>query len=89
MLEFEVSKHSIYVAIEIPYCGEKWLKAMSLNSSLSKEFFKLEYQGDNLDPKECLEVTCWNIFTRCSGSSKGTSHVKQGSIWYINTISNY
>jgi hypothetical protein len=48
MLEFEVSEHSISVATKIPDCGEKWFKAMSLNSSFSKEFFKPEYQGDNL-----------------------------------------
>jgi hypothetical protein len=48
MLEFEVSEHSISVATEIPDCGEKWFKSMSLNSSFSKEFFKPEYQGDNL-----------------------------------------
>jgi hypothetical protein len=41
MLEFDVSEHSISVAIEIPNCEEKWFKAMSLNSSFSKEFLKL------------------------------------------------
>jgi hypothetical protein len=48
MLEFDVSEHSISVATKIPNCGEKWFKAMSLNSSFSKEFLKPEYQEDNL-----------------------------------------
>ena len=47
-MEFEVSKQYMSVAIDIPDCGEKWFKAMSLNSSFSKEFLKPEYQGDNL-----------------------------------------
>jgi hypothetical protein len=48
MLEFEVSELSISVATEIPNTGEKWFKALSLNASFSKEFLKLECQGDNL-----------------------------------------
>ena len=48
VLEFEVSDQSIYIDIEIPNCGEKWFKPMSLKSSFSKELSKLEYQGDNL-----------------------------------------
>ena len=48
MMEFEVSEQSIFVDTKIPDCGKKWFKAMSLNSSFSKEFFKPEYQGDNL-----------------------------------------
>jgi hypothetical protein len=48
MLEFEVSEHSIFVDTEIPDHGEKWLKATTLNSSFSKEFFKPVYQGDNM-----------------------------------------
>jgi hypothetical protein len=43
MLEFEVSESSISVATNIPNNGEKWFKAMSLNSSFSKEFLKPEY----------------------------------------------
>jgi hypothetical protein len=47
-LEFEVSEKSISIATKIPAYGEKWFKAMSLNSTFSKEFLKPEYQGDNL-----------------------------------------
>ena len=48
MLEFEVSEHSIYVATQISYCGEKWFKYISLKSSFSKKLFKPEYHGENL-----------------------------------------
>jgi hypothetical protein len=48
MLEFDVSENSISFSIEIPNYGEKWFKAMSLNSSFSKEFLKPEYQEGNL-----------------------------------------
>jgi hypothetical protein len=46
--EFEVSEFSISTATEIPNTGERWFKAMTLNVAFSKEFLKLEYQGDNL-----------------------------------------
>jgi hypothetical protein len=46
--EFEISEKSVYVATKIPDCGEKWFKAMTLNSYFSEEFLKPEYQGDNL-----------------------------------------
>jgi hypothetical protein len=47
-LEFEVSEQSISTTTKIHVHGEKWFKAMSLNSTFSKEFLKPEYQGDNL-----------------------------------------
>jgi hypothetical protein len=88
MLEFDVSKHSISVATEIPNYGEKWFKSMSLNSSFSKEFLKPEYQRTTC-PREYLEVTCLNALTRCSGLSRDTSHVRGGSTWCTNTTSGY
>jgi hypothetical protein len=47
-LEFEVSKNSISTATKILVHGENWFKTMTLNSTFSKEFLKLEYQEDNL-----------------------------------------
>jgi hypothetical protein len=48
LLDFEVSEKSIFVATKIHDCGEKWFKAMSMNSSFSKEILKIEYKVDNL-----------------------------------------
>jgi hypothetical protein len=47
-LEFEVSEKSISIVTDIPACGEKWFKSMSLNSTFSKEFIKPKYQGETL-----------------------------------------
>jgi len=47
-MEFEVSEKSIYTTTKIFVHGEKWFKAMSLNSTFSKEFLKPKYQGENL-----------------------------------------
>jgi hypothetical protein len=47
-LDFEESEHSISIDTETHACGEKWFKAMSLNSTFSKEFLKPKYQGDNI-----------------------------------------
>jgi hypothetical protein len=47
-LEIEVSEETIAASIEIPNTGERWFKAMNLNPAFSKEFLKLECQGDNL-----------------------------------------
>jgi hypothetical protein len=47
-LEFEVSEQSISTSTEIPFHGENWFKAMTLNSAFSKEFLKSEYQEDNI-----------------------------------------
>jgi hypothetical protein len=47
-LEFDVLELSISIAIDISNNGDKWFKAMALNSSFSKEFLKSEYQEDNL-----------------------------------------
>jgi hypothetical protein len=80
-LDFESSEKSIFIATEILDCGEKWFKSMSLNSSFSKEFLIHEYQGDNLSkgvPRSHMME-----------SFRGTSRVKEGSIWFINTISDY
>jgi hypothetical protein len=48
ILQFEVYELSISIATEIPNTGERWFKAMTLNVAFSKEFFKPEYQGENL-----------------------------------------
>jgi hypothetical protein len=48
VLEFEFFEQSIFVSTNIPDCGEKWFKSMSLNFSFSKEFLKPGYHGDNL-----------------------------------------
>jgi hypothetical protein len=47
-LELQVSKETISEATEIPNTGEIWFKSRNLNAPFSKEFLKLECQGDNL-----------------------------------------
>jgi hypothetical protein len=47
-LELEVSEATVASAIDIPNTSERWFKSMNLNATLSKEFLKLECQGDNL-----------------------------------------
>jgi hypothetical protein len=48
ILEFEVYGFSISATTEIPNTGERWFKAMTLNTAFYKELLKPEYQGDNL-----------------------------------------
>jgi hypothetical protein len=47
-IELEVSKAIIVVATEIPNTGERWFKCMTLNATFYKDFFKPNYQKDNL-----------------------------------------
>jgi hypothetical protein len=47
-LELELSEATIATTTEIPNTGERWFKSMTLNVAFSKEFLKLEHQGDNL-----------------------------------------
>jgi hypothetical protein len=44
----EFLEKTISISTKIPACGEKWFKAMYLNSNFSKEFLKPKYQGENL-----------------------------------------
>ena len=39
---------NITSSIELPNTREIWFTSINLNASFSNEFFKLEYQGDNL-----------------------------------------
>jgi hypothetical protein len=48
MIKFDVSEHSIFFSIEIPKSGEKWFKAMPLNSYFSTKFLNPEYQEEKL-----------------------------------------
>jgi hypothetical protein len=47
-LELQVSKETIETTIDMPNIVERWFNTMNLNASFSKEFLKLECQGDNL-----------------------------------------
>ena len=46
-LELEVSKATITTTNKMPNTSEIWFKSMTLNVTFSKDFLKLEYNGNN------------------------------------------
>jgi hypothetical protein len=47
-LEFQVTEQTIATTTEMPLQGERWFKGMALDSSYCNDYFKPEYQNENL-----------------------------------------
>jgi hypothetical protein len=47
-LEIQVTKQEIASATKMPLQGERWFKGMPLDSSYCNDYFKLEFQNENL-----------------------------------------
>jgi hypothetical protein len=47
-LEIQVTKNTITTTTEMPLQGERWFKGMPLDSSYCNDYFKSEFQNENL-----------------------------------------